>query len=60
MYVKTGIVVVRKTFEGPYVLLRAEMDGLPIVEQKTVFFKFKDELIEVAGKLFFDLLARIG
>lgn len=45
----TGIVVVKRSTEGPYVLLRAEMDGLPIVEQTGVAFRSQNNFMHACG-----------
>lgn len=45
----TGIVVLKKSTEGPYVLLRAEMDGLPIVEQTDCVFQSQNNFMHACG-----------
>lgn len=45
----TGIVVVKKTSQGPYILLRAEMDGLPIVEKTDYAFRSQNDFMHACG-----------
>lgn len=46
---KTGIVAVMKNGEGPTVLIRADMDGLPVTEQTGLAFASKQRGVSTAG-----------
>ena len=46
---KTGIVAVMKNGEGPTVLIRADMDGLPVTEQTGLPFASKQRGVSTAG-----------
>lgn len=46
---KTGIVAVLKNGEGPTVLIRADMDGLPVTEQTGLPFASKERGVSTAG-----------
>jgi hippurate hydrolase len=46
---KTGIVAVMKNGPGPVLLLRADMDGLPVVEQTGLPFASKVKATSMAG-----------
>jgi hippurate hydrolase len=46
---KTGVVAVMKNGPGPVLLLRADMDGLPVVEQTGLPFASKVTATSVAG-----------
>jgi len=46
---KTGIVAVMKNGEGPTVLIRADMDGLPVTEQTGLPFASKQLGVSTAG-----------
>jgi hippurate hydrolase len=46
---KTGVVAVMKNGPGPVLLLRADMDGLPVVEQTGLPFASKVKATSVAG-----------
>jgi hippurate hydrolase len=46
---KTGIVAVMKNGPGPVLLLRADMDGLPVVEQTGLAFASKVKATSMAG-----------
>jgi amidohydrolase len=46
---KTGIVAVMKNGPGPVLLLRADMDGLPVVEQTGLSFASKVKATSMAG-----------
>lgn len=46
---KTGIVAVLKNGEGPTVLIRADMDGLPVTEQTGLAFASKQRGVSTAG-----------
>lgn len=46
---KTGVVAVMRNGEGPTVLLRADMDGLPVVEQTGLPFASKQTGIPASG-----------
>ncbi len=46
---KTGVVAVMKNGEGPTVMLRADMDGLPVVEQTGLPFASKRRAIPASG-----------
>lgn len=45
----TGVVAVLKNGEGPTVLIRADMDGLPVVEQTGLPFASKERGVSTAG-----------
>lgn len=47
--VGTGIVVVRKFSDDPFVLLRAEMDGLPIIEENECDFRSRSSFMHACG-----------
>lgn len=46
---KTGVVAVMKNGPGPVVMLRADMDGLPVVEQTGLAFASKVRAMSPAG-----------
>jgi amidohydrolase len=46
---KTGVVAVMKNGPGPVLLMRADMDGLPVVEQTGLPFASKVKATSVAG-----------
>lgn len=46
---KTGVVAVMKNGPGPVVMLRADMDGLPVVEQTGLSFASKVRAMSPAG-----------
>ncbi|MBX7495926.1 amidohydrolase [Qipengyuania sp. 6B39] len=46
---KTGVVSVMRNGEGPTVLLRADMDGLPVVEQTGLPFASKRTAVPASG-----------
>jgi hippurate hydrolase len=46
---KTGVVAVMKNGAGPVLLMRADMDGLPVVEQTGLPFASKVKATSVAG-----------
>ncbi len=46
---KTGIVAVMKNGDGPTVLIRADMDGLPVTEQTGLPFASKQRGVSTAG-----------
>jgi len=46
---KTGVVAVMRNGEGPTVMLRADMDGLPVVEQTGLPFASKQTGIPASG-----------
>ncbi len=46
---KTGVVAVMKNGPGPVVMLRADMDGLPVVEQTNLPFASKVRAMSPAG-----------
>lgn len=46
---KTGVVAVLKNGAGPTVLIRADMDGLPVVEQTGLPFASKQRGVSTAG-----------
>jgi hippurate hydrolase len=46
---KTGVVAVMKNGPGPVLLMRADMDGLPVVEQTGLPFASKVKAVSVAG-----------
>jgi amidohydrolase len=46
---KTGVVAVMKNGPGPVLLLRADMDGLPVIEQTGLPFASKVRATSVAG-----------
>jgi len=47
--VGTGIVVLKKDSDGPFVLLRAEMDALPIAEQTDCAFRSQNGYMHACG-----------
>ncbi len=46
---KTGVVSVMKNGEGPTVMLRADMDGLPVIEQTGLAFASKQTATPASG-----------
>jgi metal-dependent amidase/aminoacylase/carboxypeptidase family protein len=46
---RTGVVAVMKNGEGPTVLIRADMDGLPVTEQTGLPYASKQRGISTAG-----------
>ena len=46
---KTGVVAVMRNGPGPVLLLRADMDGLPVIEQTSLPFASKVRATSVAG-----------
>jgi hypothetical protein len=46
---KTGVVAVMKNGPGPVVLLRADMDGLPVIEQTGLTYAFKRRAVPATG-----------
>lgn len=46
---KTGVVAVMKNGDGPTVMLRADMDGLPVVEQTGLPFASKRRAVPASG-----------
>ena len=46
---KTGVVSVMENGEGPTVMLRADMDGLPVVEQTGLPFASKEVAVPASG-----------
>lgn len=46
---KTGVVAVMANGEGPTVMLRADMDGLPVVEQTGLPFASKEVAVPASG-----------
>src|SRR4028119_2222291 len=46
---KTGVVAVMKNGPGPVLMLRADMDGLPVVEQTGLAFASKVRATRAAG-----------
>ncbi|RXZ66268.1 amidohydrolase [Pelagerythrobacter rhizovicinus] len=46
---KTGVVAVMENGEGPTVMLRADMDGLPVVEQTGLPFASKEVAVPASG-----------
>lgn len=47
---KTGLVGIIKNGEGPTVMIRADMDGLPILEKSGVMYASKKRQINLSGK----------
>ncbi|MGJ8455298.1 M20 metallopeptidase family protein [Pseudothermotoga sp. U03pept] len=47
--VGTGIVVIRRVSDGPFVLLRAEMDALPIIEENECDFRSLNSFMHACG-----------
>ena len=47
--VRTGVVAVLENGEGPTVMLRADMDGLPVVEQTGLPFASKEVAVPASG-----------
>ncbi|MEP0191156.1 MAG: amidohydrolase [Erythrobacter sp.] len=46
---KTGVVAVMKNGEGPTVMLRADMDGLPVIEQTGLPYASKRRAVPASG-----------
>ena len=46
---KTGVVAVMKNGEGPVVMLRADMDGLPVIEQTGLPYASKRRAVPATG-----------
>ncbi|MBD3728119.1 MAG: amidohydrolase [Sphingomonadales bacterium] len=46
---KTGVVAVMKNGPGPVLMIRADMDGLPVVEQTGLAFASKEKAIPASG-----------
>lgn len=46
---KTGVVAVLKNGPGPVVLIRADMDGLPVIEQTGLAYASKERGVSTAG-----------
>ena len=46
---KTGVVVVMKNGDGPVVMLRADMDGLPVIEQTGLPYASKRRAVPATG-----------